>query len=174
MDLVGCDFVLLTRDFFCAVPHEGYQNPCLLTSFCGLKPQMLQNTVFAVLYILRDFCSKKREAHQRPISFCQANCNPTLLSWLSGFATQHSTQRSRFCNPALLLGLRVLQPKTPLRGLRCCNPTLLLGLRVLQPTTPFKGLRFCKPTFPSGQVFAVQHSFSWAFRFCNPTLLLRG
>ena len=117
VDLVSCDFFRLLVTFFVTFPHEGYQNPCLLITFFGLKPQMLQNTVFAVLYILRVFSAKKREAHQRPISLCQANCNPTLL-----------------------LGLRVLQP--PFQGLRFCKPTFLLGIRFLQLSTPFRASCF--------------------------------
>ena len=85
-----CEFFRLLVIFFVSLPQEGYQNPCLPIIFLGLKRQMPQNTVFAVLYILRVFCSKKREAHQRPISLCQASCNPTLFLGLYGFATQHS------------------------------------------------------------------------------------
>ena len=135
---------------------------------------MLQNTVFAVLYILRVFCSKKREAHQRFVSLCQANCNPTLFLGVCGFATQHSFYGFGLCDPTLLLGLRVLQPNTPFKGLRFCKPTLfsvlqfrLLQLRafkptlkVLQPNTPFRGLGFCKPTLLLG------------LRVFKPTLLL--
>ena len=90
VDLVSCDFFCLLVIFFVPFPHEGYQHPCAPIIFFGLKPQMLQNTVLAVIYILRVFCSKKREAPQRPISLCQASRSPTLLLVVEDFANQHS------------------------------------------------------------------------------------
>ena len=98
VDSVSCDFFCLLVTLSVPLPHEGYQNPCLSITFFGLKLQMLRTTGFAVLYRLLVLCSMKREAHQRPAIPCHANCNPTLLLGLQGFATQHCSLGSGFCN----------------------------------------------------------------------------
>ena len=123
---------------------------------------MLQNTIFAALYILYVFRSKKREAHR----------STRLISDPSAFvqlvATRHSFERFKILqpdtlvkvyaglckptffkgvsNPTLPLGLWILQPNLPCSGLRFCNQTLLLRLRVLQPNTLFRGVKFCHPS----------------------------